>query len=626
MDSTASDATSSHSNIESNYRWRFITWGSILLAFLVFNLYSIVLMFRLNSRLGTIPENYKNIPSINRIEEACIQIHNDLVLGSTSRGSKGAPNYQKDVEEVKNSLQQYLINAPSLHLKLNEQLSQNISQFLELSEKCLGKQNSKGGAYRESPLKELGESLLSIHDTGAQIQKAYHTGSIDEVENSKRVIRFTSFFLFLATPIVVGLSMYTSSILRKSVEDPLRLFHASFRDFDSESTLKPSYFSGNDFGRLARSFHEVATQLRNYRENTTEQIYRLNRTVQTTLSSFPDPIFVLNLNGTVEFKNPAAEKFATKLLYEGQAGLPPIVDKHLCKVLETKTDYIPQKLQETISFKIDSEDRYYLPRVVLLRDEKENIFGVAIILEDVTNLRLLDDVKTNLISTVSHELKTPLTSIRMAIFLLIEQAGSLPSKQKELLNMAKNDLERLLHTLNNLLDLTWIEESNPKFNLEPCTPRDLVDTAISDVQDLLEQKSIHLTSSVDPHLPCLMIDKQRSSPILTNFLTNAVKHTPRNGEIEVRAVETRSGKIRLSVIDQGPGISKEHHQRIFEKFYRVPGQFKTGAGLGLSIAREITQAQGGKIGVISEPGRGSEFFVEFPAEKVEACKEADMAV
>jgi two-component system, NtrC family, sensor histidine kinase KinB len=281
--------------------------------------------------------------------------------------------------------------------------------------------------------------------------------------------------------------------------------------------------------------------------------------------------------------------------------------------LKTKVDFLPVKLKDAVNIIINHDEKFFLPRVLLLREEDSTIFGVAVVLDDVTNLRLVDSLKTDLISTVSHELKTPLTGIRLGLHLLLEkQVGPLTDEQFQLLEVAKEDSERLLHTLNNLLDLAQLEDAVPKLNLDLISAKELIQTAISQTQDFARQNDVRLTHHQQELFQKIKVDTKRINHVFTNLLTNAIKHSPAGGEVVITAKETTSHNIRFSVIDQGPGISPEHLPLIFEKFYRVPGQAKDGAGLGLSIAREIAMAHGGNIRVNSNLGKGSEFFVDLP--------------
>jgi len=232
----------------------------------------------------------------------------------------------------------------------------------------------------------------------------------------------------------------------------------------------------------------------------------------------------------------------------------------------------------------------------------------------VTNLRLVDDLKTDLISTVSHELKTPLTGVRMALHLLLEKdVGPLTDRQAQLVEVAKEDSERLLHTLNNLLDLARWDAAGPRLNLNIFSAEDLIQTAIKETKDFAKHHHIKVNFQIQSPIKKLKVDERRISHVFTNLINNAIKHSPEGGEVLVSAKELQDGIIRISVKDHGPGIDPKHQQLIFEKFYRVPGQTKNGAGLGLSIAREVAFAHGGNIWVTSNEGKGSEFCVDLPA-------------
>jgi NtrC-family two-component system sensor histidine kinase KinB len=312
-----------------------------------------------------------------------------------------------------------------------------------------------------------------------------------------------------------------------------------------------------------------------------------------------------------------ADQLAMKLLFAGVTRLPANVDEKVEQVLASGQDYLPALFKDAIKFYLDGQDRYFLPRIVLLRDDRKEVFGVAVILEDVTRMLLLDDVKSNLISTVSHELKTPLTSVRMAIYLLFEKTvGPLNEKQTDLVATAREDTDRLLRTLNDLLDLAKLEQGPPQLELVRISPAEMVETAEREVREVAHASNITLVTEIAPGLPDVRIDRQRLAYVFANLITNAIKYSPSGGTVLVQAQlgQTRADKpcVRFSVKDRGAGIAADHQEHIFERFYRVPGTKKSGAGLGLSIAREIVTAHQGEIGVISKLGEGSEFFFVLP--------------
>jgi signal transduction histidine kinase len=245
-----------------------------------------------------------------------------------------------------------------------------------------------------------------------------------------------------------------------------------------------------------------------------------------------------------------------------------------------------------------------------MRNKEDVLFGVAVVLYDVTRFRLLDATKTDLVATVSHEIKSPLTSVRMVLHILLEKTvGALTPKQDELLQAARNDTERLLRILNDLLDLARLEEGNAGLRTEPVAPTKLLIGAMKEMAGKITAKGLNVNFMIEPDLPVVPVDRQRINHVFTNLISNAIKHSPENGEIVLGARLVKENDVEFNVTDQGPGIPEEYHTRIFDRFFRVPGQPQSGAGLGLSIAREITVSHGGHIGVRSAPGQGCTFYV-----------------
>jgi two-component system, NtrC family, sensor histidine kinase KinB len=411
------------------------------------------------------------------------------------------------------------------------------------------------------------------------------------------------------------LSLFMAWRLAASLLGPIRMLTASAVALgEGELDREVPELSRDELGQLARAFNTMAGKLRSYRDATLARVLRAQRTMEATLTSAPDPVFVIGRDGTQEVRNPAAEQLAN--LPEFVNGFPPELAEPLARVLKTGEHYSPTDYGRAVALRVGREDRHYLPRILAVGDKLTEFSGAAIILQDVTKFRLMDDAKTNLVGTVSHELKTPLTSLRMALYLLLEQnLSALSQQQKELLEDARTDADRLLRILDTLLDLTRLESGSSPLERSEVGVSVLMRQIAGEAHPFVDSAGQRLAVVIAPELNgvILTVDEARIRHVFMNLLTNASKYTERGGFITLSAAPENGNFIRFSVRDQGPGIPSESVGRIFERFYRAPNQEKrTGAGLGLAIAREIVVAHGGSISCTSTEGAGSEFYFVLP--------------
>ncbi len=541
----------------------------------------------------------------------------DLAVGNTK---DSRPNFEKAASKFKKALDDEEARTPADSAdekKFLSQIDDAFKTFTGDADKFFLQPQLPSDVWRDGANK-LGLQIAQLLDLVDQLSATYSQGLTKESQKSSHDIIATIRLLEFMMGVAAAATLMAYLGLKRGLLLPVKSLTASLKKVgEGHLDQELPVLSQDELGVLSTTFNQMATQLREYQMNTSVELLRLNETIRATLASFPDPVFVLDEQGVVKFRNPAADQLAVKLLFAGVMRLPEKVDVKVEEVRAGGQDYLPTSFQEAIKFHVDGQDRYFLPRIVILRTEKGERFGVAVILENVTRMLLLDDVKSNLIATVSHELKTPMTSIRMALYLLFEKTlGSLNEKQTELVTAAREDSDRLLKTLNDLLDLAKLEQGSTPLKLSPHSPKELIDEAQRSTQEVAANANIRLKTEVAPDLPEVPVDLQRLTYVITNFVTNAIKYAPAGSEVLLKAapgqMRNNTPCVRFSVKDEGPGIAPEHQEHVFERFYRVPGTNKTGAGLGLSIAREIVAAHRGEIGVISKPGRGSEFFFVLP--------------
>ncbi|HLP53310.1 MAG TPA: HAMP domain-containing sensor histidine kinase [Chitinophagales bacterium] len=230
-------------------------------------------------------------------------------------------------------------------------------------------------------------------------------------------------------------------------------------------------------------------------------------------------------------------------------------------------------------------------------------------LHNVTPFKELDSAKTNFLATVSHELKTPISSIKMSLQLLKnETSDNLNAGQIQLIDSIAEDVGRLLKITSELLNMTQIETGNIQLSIGPVEPQKIVHLATEAVSALAEQKQIRLQVYEDENLPPVSADLDKSAWVMVNLLTNAIRHAPENSQINI-SVTLKGRRIEFLVKDYGGGIDGKYVSRVFERYFKVPGS-EGGTGLGLAICKEFIEAQGGRIWVESKPGAGATFGFE----------------
>ena len=296
----------------------------------------------------------------------------------------------------------------------------------------------------------------------------------------------------------------------------------------------------------------------------------------------------------------------------GRHHLRAAVHRAKVHVLSGHGAYVPRGFEEAVRVVVQGADSFYLPLAAPIYDDMGNLGGLTVVLRDVGVLRKIDDMSSDLVATFAHEFRTPLTSLHMAIHVCLEEAaGPLTENQKDLLSAGREDCARLQSMVNDLLDMARIQSGRMQMHPREVDARAILDHVLEQHRMLAEEKGVVLTRLTPGLSQDILADPERLELTLSNLVANAIRHTPSGGLVELNAMETPQG-VRFEVSDTGEGIPAEYQDQIFQKFFRIPGAGGRGSGLGLSIARNIVEAHGGKIGVKSEPGQGSTFWFELP--------------
>lgn len=408
--------------------------------------------------------------------------------------------------------------------------------------------------------------------------------------------------------------------LPSNIASPIKKLTESIKQIAANDYSQRVYFEDHsEYGELAKSFNTMAEKLEEYNNSNLSQLLFEKKRIETLINNMQDPVIGLDENKKILFANDEALK-VTGLKPEqliGQQAQDVSLGNDLVRSL-VKDLIMPENIgnenkKQPIKIFANSKESYFEKEVIDIAivptgEKDKRHIGHVIVLKNITPFKELDFAKTNFIATISHELKTPISSIKMSTQLLENQkTGAINTEQKQLIDSIKDDSQRLLKITSELLNLSQVETGNIQLNLQKSTPYQILKFATEAVKVAAEQKQIQILTEVEENLPDVKADAEKTAWVLINFLTNAINYSPEQSRIIIKVAQDGQ-LVYFSVNDQGKGIEKRYKDKIFDKYFQVPGSVKTGTGLGLAISKEFIEAQNGTIGVESEIGMGSTFY------------------
>nr|WP_295874209.1 ATP-binding protein [uncultured Chitinophaga sp.] len=395
------------------------------------------------------------------------------------------------------------------------------------------------------------------------------------------------------------------------IANPIVALTEAIKGISNKQYSKRLHFKSNDeFGELAAAFNTMAQRLDEYEHSNIARITFEKQRAEAVISSLKDATIGFDTQNTVLFANTQALQLLSMPEKEliGHSADEIAKQNDLLRFLINPRENVPLKIV------VEGKECFFTQEVADIRHE-DNRIGYVVILKNITAFKEQDLAKTHFIATISHELKTPLASSDFSIKLLEdERIGTLKPEQRELLESMKQDNQRMIKIVSELLDLSQVESGNIQLQPQPVTALNIVQYALDTVQKQAAQREITIRQHVPEVLPRVMADVEKTAWVLVNLLTNAIRYSTLKSAIDLKVEDTGTNMISFSVQDYGKGIPLAFRDRIFERFFQVPGgKGHKGNGLGLAISKEFIEAQGGVIGVASEEGKGSLFYFTLPA-------------
>jgi len=404
--------------------------------------------------------------------------------------------------------------------------------------------------------------------------------------------------------------------LPSNIADPIQKLTASIKQI-AISNYKERVFLDKDdeFGALAQSFNTMAQKLEEYNSSHLAKLMRQKKRIEALINNMSDVVIGLDENMQVIFVNEEACKVLGLEEDEmvGKNSKDLALYNDLMRLL-LKEMSLEQVEKEPLKIIHNDKENYFDKQFLSIEitptgEEYKELVGHVIILKNITEFKELDAAKTRFIATVSHEFKTPISSMKMSLQLLKnERIGVLNEEQNTLIDSIQDDAGRLLKITSELLNLTQIESGKIAMNKQSCLVSEIVQDAVEANHSQAEQKRITLEVNLPKVLQPVEVDGEKTTWVLTNLIANAINYSHESSVVQI-TVEQQEQGTTIKVKDEGMGIPPEYLNKVFDRYFRVPGTHKEGTGLGLAISKEIMEAQQGTITVHSEYGVGSEFVL-----------------
>jgi PAS domain S-box-containing protein len=400
--------------------------------------------------------------------------------------------------------------------------------------------------------------------------------------------------------------------------------------------LEPNYFTDEHQELVTAAAHQITVMIKNtelYRliRNQAERLGSMLRTQRADasqrlaiLESITDGVVVTDIEGKIVAINRSAWQLlgAPEETMVGQdvrnlyRGFPAdVTDAVVEAVSRLAAAGATQSYPSPAEVLLERDRRIISAHFAPILDEEAECRGVVTVLRDITREREIAQAKSEFVSIVAHELRTPMTSIKgYADLILSGAAGPVSEMQVQFLRVIHTNVERLAALVNDLLDISRIEAGRVKFDIHPLHMDEVAREVVASLQGEITHRNLELEVDIPSHLPAVQGDRNRIVQVLTNLVSNAYKYTPPGGHITL-ALHPVNGELQVDVSDTGIGIAPADSDRVFERFYRADHDLvrqQTGTGLGLPIAKSIVEMHGGRIWVRSELGKGSTFSFSLP--------------
>ena len=589
----------------------------LALALLVLGVIAITTIGQLGAHSEKIlKDNYRTVLATQRMKEAMERMDSAalfIALGQREEGRKlGLANrrlFEAELEVQKNN-----ITEPG-EQEATAVLSARWQDYTAHYDRFL--QENRSAALKEFFFNDLYPRFLAVKEGAEVILAMNQDAMVRKSDEVRRFSRRLETWITLAAVLAALVGILASVALTTRIIRPLSVLTQTARRIkEGDLEVRARVEGSDEIALLAREFNTMTDSLDRYRKSSLGELLQAQHASQAAIDSLPEPVIATDLEGKILNVNraalallgPALPGSLSDAMKTLEAAMTAAIEKAWKYVMAGKGAYLPLDLDEAVKIGAPEGERYLLAQASPVYDEMGSLGSISIVLRDVTLLSKLDDMSKNLVATFAHEFRTPLTSLQLAVHILLEQlSGAMTEKQLDLIHAAREDCERLRNLVDDILSIVRVQSGKLELRRVMVQVAPLVQHAMDQHRLVAEERGLTLNHVLPPFGEEVFADPERLELVFANLITNAIRHTPTGGAIEIRAVP-EGDFVRFEVKDTGEGIPKEYQAQVFGKYFQVPGNIRKGTGLGLAIAKNIIEAHGGEIGVESEPGQGSTFW------------------
>jgi signal transduction histidine kinase len=558
-------------------------------------------------------QNFKTISSMDTIHKYLEEL-NELYI----KNPQFISNEPKKFKSLKTKIdQQLLIQEKNIKNEEEKKLTNKLEENWKTYQIQISSPSSNLTSGEQKKYQEIKETLDAIDILNLE-------GLSQTKENFTSFISYFIIFILVAATVSLLFGLYLSWFFSGLFLKPLSTMRKTMRQIGTEEkTIFLNLKGSEEVEKLSNEFNLMSIRLQGFQKDSLQKAIKNYQIIEDALDSWPEPILILNQISNFTCVNKAAHKILKlpqdlnkipSLFHVKAEWKAPLLN--ICNaVLTTKDRYHPDKEKDVLSLVVENKKAFYLPWAYPIKKSEayypDSLEGVFIILQDLLHKPLSSATKVDAYERIAHNFQTPLNDVRMAIHLCTEgTVGPLTDKQQEILISAREKCDQLEKLMQSLLSLsTHVKKELP--SVQNVDLSSLISSLIKDAKLEADQKNTRILFEAPAYLTPLKANREEIKTILENLLQNAVHYATPGSEIKVVLQETENKFIKFSVTNQGPLIPPEYRKYIFKKNFKVPGQPKKRAGLGLYIAKKSVQGMKGKIGFRNAGRNGTIFWVKF---------------